>query len=260
MTGTCPLCCTSAKSSHFSSHDPGEGQIFSNRSDERILHEVEGQLSQQLRTAKRPDRVYGLRMTKSFVHYTAERSSLTHNPFKDERLLYPFLVIEAKSEKGSPGFESIETQSALAIRTCLLLQGQLETATQRRLYPIAWFLAYQGDEWRLYAGVPDRHDIVRLSTVHWRFTKLPECHRLVARQYSLTRRSLATVADHRLHMQLGKECISTSSADVPCGWRGTSAPGNAGIYPVPNGRWRWCCRGHHKPSRSPGWAKSAHFC
>jgi hypothetical protein len=105
--------------------------------------------------------VYGLRLTKTLAYYASERRVLTHSPFKDRKILYPFLVIEAKSEKGSPGFESIETQSALAIRTCLVLQRDLETATGVSLHPLVWFIAYQGDEWRLYAGIPDGEVFVR---------------------------------------------------------------------------------------------------
>ena len=104
--------------------------------------------------------MYGLRVTDSLKLYSSKRSSFPHSPFRDKKILYPFLVIEAKSEKGSPGFESIEAQSALAIRSCVLLQRRLEAKTSIPLHPLVWFIAYQGDEWRLYAGIPDGENIV----------------------------------------------------------------------------------------------------
>jgi hypothetical protein len=70
-------------------------------------------------------------------------------------VLYPFLIIEAKSEKGGTGFESIETQTAFPIRTLLKLQKDLSIASGISLKPLVWFLANQGDKWVFYGGTSD---------------------------------------------------------------------------------------------------------
>ena len=101
---------------------------------------------------KRPDRVFGLSLTDSFVPYFRRQKEFS--PFKNGFTLYPFLIVEAKSEKRGPGFDSIQRQSALAIRTCLKLQIELESQSQEILRPIVWFLGFQGAEWRLYCAIP----------------------------------------------------------------------------------------------------------
>jgi hypothetical protein len=83
------------------------------------------------------------------------REGLRRSPFGDGRVLYPFLIIEAKSEKGSTGFESIENQTAFPIRTLLKLQNDLSIASGTSIKPLVWFLANQGDEWRVYGSTLD---------------------------------------------------------------------------------------------------------
>ena len=101
---------------------------------------------------KRPDRVFGLSLTDSFVPYFRRQKEFS--PFNNGFTLYPFLIVEAKSEKRGPGFDSIQRQSALAIRTCLKLQIELESQSGVILRPIVWFLGFQGAEWRLYCAIP----------------------------------------------------------------------------------------------------------
>ena len=94
---------------------------------------------------KRPDRVYGLSMTKSFRRFVGK-----YSPFKGGHTLFPFLLVEAKSEKSASGFEQIERQTALSIRTCLKIQTDLEDTSKQVLDPVVWFFGFMGDEWRLY--------------------------------------------------------------------------------------------------------------
>lgn len=97
---------------------------------------------------KRPDRVYGLSMSSSFAPF---RERLTKSsPFKGGHTLFPFLLVEAKSEKSASGFDQIERQTALSIRTCLKLQVDLETESNQVLDPLVWFFGFTGDVWRLY--------------------------------------------------------------------------------------------------------------
>ena len=97
-------------------------------------------------------------MTDSFVPYVTRQKKFS--PFKEGFTLYPFLIVEAKSEKGGPGFDSIERQSALAIRTCLRLQVDLASESHEHLRPMVWFLGFQGDEWRLYCAIPKGDETV----------------------------------------------------------------------------------------------------
>ena len=86
------------------------------------------------------------------------RESIAHSPFKGdgESVLFPFLVLEAKSEKGSDGFGSTQIQTAFAIRRLLILQHDLKSATGRESQwgsgPLVWFLAHRGETWRVAAA------------------------------------------------------------------------------------------------------------
>lgn len=130
------------------------------RSDEPVFHQ-----SRKRFEFKRPDRIYGLRMTRTLKQYTsAWAPSTRHSPLKDHDgpypCLYPFLVEESKSEKGGPGFEAIEAQTAFSIKSCLTLQSQLENDSGVPLHPLVWFIACQGDDWRLYAAIPRDEGVV----------------------------------------------------------------------------------------------------
>jgi len=116
---------------------------------------------------RKPDRVYGLRETRNFEAILDQipssnsqsgatvRDSIRTSPFKDtdtmESLIFPFLILEAKSEQ-SDGFEQIQCQTAFPIQALLKLQDNL----QRKAIgvstpaPFLWFLACRGDAWRVY--------------------------------------------------------------------------------------------------------------
>ena len=135
--------------------------MFGFRAGEPVIHDPADLAANKGLQSLEPDRVFGLGMTKSFERCVSFQPNLRHSPFGDRRLLYPFLVIEAKSEKGSPGFEYIETQTALPLRTCMKLQEDLANSTESNLTPLVWFMAYQGDQWRVYAGTV--HDSAYVS-------------------------------------------------------------------------------------------------
>jgi hypothetical protein len=79
-----------------------------------------------------------------------------------EHILFPFLILEAKSEFNSPGFSAIEKQSAFPIKRLVDIQKSLR---QKKKKPtdraLVWFLAFSGDEWRVYACVPKGDETVR---------------------------------------------------------------------------------------------------
>lgn len=130
-----------------------------------MLHDPQDQL-ESISIPMRPDRVVGLFMTESFKKYTALcPPDITHSPFKDGKLLYPFLVMEAKPEKDNPGFESVEAQTSFPLRKLLKLQENLRINRGVDLDPLVWFFAFQGEEWRLYAGTLQDSAVVGHSPI-----------------------------------------------------------------------------------------------
>jgi hypothetical protein len=128
-------------------------QLFSSRFQTKFLLDPADR--QKGLGSKEPDRVFGLRHTKAFNENASALERLRRSPFRDGKVLYPFLIIEAKSEKRSTGFEYIETQTAFPIRTLLKLQKDLSIASGVSLNPLVWFLANQGDKWVVYGAASD---------------------------------------------------------------------------------------------------------
>jgi hypothetical protein len=93
-------------------------------------------------------------------HSTEDQAlkDLKISPFRKDGdpLLFPFLVLEAKSEKGADSFGLIEMQTAFCIRTLLKLQADLHVAVGEQTSclggPLVWFFASKGEEWRLSAA------------------------------------------------------------------------------------------------------------
>jgi hypothetical protein len=132
---------------------------FSREMEKRIIHEDVAELEKAGLKKQMPDTVIGLGPTHSFAEYTS-RMRRRHSPFEPAYVLYPFMVVEAKAEKASDSWGSIERQSAFAVRTCLQLQRNLQRETEVELQCLVWFFAFKGEEWRLYAAVPDKVDTV----------------------------------------------------------------------------------------------------
>jgi hypothetical protein len=128
------------------------------------VYHSEDQLTEKGVPQRQPDRIFGLEHTNTLKQHLPESRLLRHSPFRDCLGSYPFLIIEAKSEKGSPGFESVERQSAFPIRTFLKLQRGLQGIRNVPINPLVWFMANQGDEWRVYACIVDGTKYVRLTS------------------------------------------------------------------------------------------------
>jgi hypothetical protein len=148
------------------SYEIGTNPLFDDRTQEVIIHDplLRSQLPKQ-----EPDRVYGLQMTNNFDKLLSTclpsmvsndpnatlRDFVKSCPFKDgvEPLLFPFLILGAKSEKSANGFNDIQTQTAFPIFALLKLQEDLLTqATDGHIAdrPLVWFFANRGDAWRVY--------------------------------------------------------------------------------------------------------------
>lgn len=156
---------------------------------------------------RKPDRAYGLRRTKNFEdaldqpalaildeahgeyleHVKQRTESISKGdgsrgytvqdlvqatPFHrlGEPLLFPFLVMEAKSEPGE-GFASCGIQTALPILDLLNGQSKLEERAGQGLEeqggPFVWYLAYRGDTWRLSGccTVPEKDRAMLVSKI-----------------------------------------------------------------------------------------------
>ena len=104
-----------------------------------------------------PDLVIGLRapsyMARNEDHFPVEGR---------ESVLLPFLVIEAKKEKGAPGFRSILYQTAFPIRRFLQAQADMNSRDLSSEPCLVWFFAYQGEIWRLHAAILDGDRVVSL--------------------------------------------------------------------------------------------------
>ncbi|CZR59535.1 uncharacterized protein PAC_09429 [Phialocephala subalpina] len=134
--------------------------IFDYRADEFIVHG--GEAHYDLRPRK-PDRVYGLQQTKFFTQAlqaitatiqdrVTEEAELDENfkafqftPFEERArpLIFPFLISEAKTERGD-SFDACERQTAFPIWTLLRLQELLQARSEQGLTEqggsLVWFL------------------------------------------------------------------------------------------------------------------------
>ena len=126
--------------------DEENGVIFDFAKEEIITHALEDNL-QNLNIQMKPDRVIGLR-APSYVPPNA-----THFPVKGRRIFLPFLVVEAKKEENTPGFRAIQYQTAFPIRRFLQAQNDLYSRELSSEFGLVWFFAYQGELWRLHAGI-----------------------------------------------------------------------------------------------------------
>lgn len=154
----------------ITSFDIGISNIFSERTQEACIdpdNSVSG-------VTKEPDRIHGLNMTKNFEKLLGRRYchddkvvfaqqtvdqvvQFSMNPVNGGKpLLYPFLIMEAKSEKSVDNFAQIEVQTCFPIRHALRLQHGLMNTPGNRMDvpggPLVWFLASKGESWRVYGA------------------------------------------------------------------------------------------------------------
>jgi hypothetical protein len=151
--------------------------LFSDRAEAAIKHDPP--LPVLRRKAKQqkweePDRVYGLKETDNFkmlLNSADKRASLDSNtrrlreslevsPFSQEGepLLFPFLILEAKSGREGDS-AAVEMQTAFCIRRLLKLQHDLRMATEEETLwksgPLVWFLNWYGERWSIAASFVD---------------------------------------------------------------------------------------------------------
>ena len=121
-------------------YEIGTKPLFDDRVQELIVHDstLRSELPKQ-----QSDRVYGLQATdnlQGFLSRPVEGQRLGAgletvgdmvrcSPYKPDcnTLLFPFLILEAKSETSSNGFEAIQAQTAFTIWALLKLQEDLQS-------------------------------------------------------------------------------------------------------------------------------------
>ncbi|KAL2808864.1 hypothetical protein BJX63DRAFT_16434 [Aspergillus granulosus] len=161
-------------------HNPdfhGVNMIFSDRAETSIHYDPPLPIqshSTRKKKYEKPDRVYGLIETQNFkalLDATDKRVSLENggkslrdtleaSPFKNDRkpLLFPFLLIEAKSDAVGDS-AGVEMQSAFAIRRLLTIQDELRAATRAESKwltgPLVWFFGWHGQDWYIKASFVD---------------------------------------------------------------------------------------------------------
>ena len=172
------------------SYEIGTNSLFDDRTQEMIYHDplIRSQLPRQI-----PDRVYGLQATKNFNQLLSQTASgscdgttvgerVRSSPFEEETepLLFPFLILEAKSESSSNGFGDMQIQTAFPIFALLKLQEDLHTqakASELEAIPLVWFFANRGDAWRVYGGFVSNSETsryVRFRLFLLRFSSSPD--------------------------------------------------------------------------------------
>jgi hypothetical protein len=94
---------------------------------------------------------------------TKSRSVIDFTPFEERKrpLMFPFLISEAKTERGD-SFDACERQTAFPIWKLLRLQDELQIRAQQTLSeqggPLVWFFANRGEDWRLYGCYVDTEE------------------------------------------------------------------------------------------------------
>ncbi|GAQ05025.1 hypothetical protein ALT_2346 [Aspergillus lentulus] len=155
-------------------YEIGTNPLFDDRAQEFVVYDelLRSQLPKQ-----GPDRVLGLQNTRNLdsLLQSPVRPDLAKQqddivsdilkttPFKSQAdpLLFPFLLLEAKSETSSSGFDAIQVQSAFPIYALLKLQEELRSYVdwspgEERFEPLVWFLASRGDQWKVYGAHLDK--------------------------------------------------------------------------------------------------------
>lgn len=126
----------------------------------------------ELEKRQKPDRIYGLRQTRNFkealnapcdgVEPKLVRDVLGKYPCSEvgESLLFPFMVMEAKSGKSNDDWHSIRLQSCFSVFTFLEHQQKLKSANGRRSKwesgPLVWFFMNKGEDWRVCVAFQKR--------------------------------------------------------------------------------------------------------
>ncbi|VUC24619.1 unnamed protein product [Clonostachys rosea] len=161
----------------------GLNQMFTYRIDEEVHHSQD--VTKMLGKSERPDRIFGLRQTRNIenllydeakgglqdphsqvvkqVHELVELESPL--ALTGDRLLFPFLVLEAKSSNAADSWHSIQLQTAFSIQSFLAAQERLRKVanipSSYQQGSVVWFMANKGEDWRLSICYPESAPVER---------------------------------------------------------------------------------------------------
>lgn len=131
------------------------------RNSVEVEHHADDEVPSIKHPVRKPDTVVGLNVTVSIERYIKEMPYLKHTPFsKDNGIVYPFFVSEAKPGDQNSGFRSIDEQTALPIHTSLMLQKRLCEASKVEILPLVWYMAYKGNLCALSVAILQEDEIV----------------------------------------------------------------------------------------------------
>lgn len=149
--------------------DHGINMIFSDRAETSVKHSSPvPSISGRGQNKEFPDRVIGLTETENFrsllnsydnrtvagTEWKRLRDTIKYTPFASETkpLLFPFLIVEAKSSKSGFNFHAIGSQTMFCIKNFLELQMSLRLAAGKENFePLIWFIGYAGQFWNISA-------------------------------------------------------------------------------------------------------------
>lgn len=237
---------------HFDcSADGGINPLFDFHAEEAIIYTEEMKRDLK-RREHRPDRIIGLCQTPTVEsllekpdrrHPRTVEQTIRTSPFKEagEPVMFPFLVMEAKSDKSTYSFGDIDMQTAFAIRELVILQEELEDAASRlgnadwEAVPLVWYFSYRGEQWRLHGAFPRPHgdpgavvcsslppffpvvDVVETYNVTCLLTLFEGCGEALERQYRLSKRRASAVDTRRLYLRLGSRHVPGNHHPEPRG-------------------------------------------
>ena len=144
--------------------DEGLSKIFDSHVETELTYDE--CIPPEFRLHPKPDRVYGLRKTSRIRRLLQETPTpdgdligekVRSTPYRErvEKLLFPFLVFECKSERSADSRSDAQKQSACAIIICLELQSKLADTVRSmkpedqslKQKPLVWFLCNKGEQW-----------------------------------------------------------------------------------------------------------------
>ncbi|KAI1411740.1 hypothetical protein F5Y13DRAFT_200725 [Hypoxylon sp. FL1857] len=146
-------------------YEIGTSSLFDGRVEEIVI--LDSTLK-DLPKKKTPDRSFGLKPTEKVnqllervaARTTTASEALEFTPFKSATNppIFPFLILEAKSDSSRNGFQDIQTQTAFPIWKFLTLQRQLQLKAECAEEPLVWFFGNRGSEWKVYGCYVDETD------------------------------------------------------------------------------------------------------
>lgn len=131
-------------------------RLFQDKLDEPTTYPSDVQ--KLIGKVERPDRIYGLRRPAGFKQGQEELESLVKLSLYKQNadfMIFPFLVLEAKTDSSRDSFKDINLQSSCAIMEALRIQYELTKAagklgSEHYHGPLVWYVAYKGPLWILH--------------------------------------------------------------------------------------------------------------